>query len=195
MESELFEQFKANNHKALETYFDRHAPALLLFANKIVIDENVAEEKIQDAYIKLWEARERIINQEHLKSFLYQTTRNSCIDHLRTNRKYFQLSIQEIKENISTSDEDLLSKIIHTETLMLVYSEVKKLPARQQKIFHLSFIDGLSTQEICEELGMTANAVFIARSKALATLRHLFKGNDPLILALYIICHRQTKSD
>lgn len=181
MEIEFFKRFKANDHQALSVYFDRHVRALLLFAQRFIANPSVAEEVVQDAYVKLWAVRNRIQNEDHLKSFLYQTTRNACIDYLRTNAHRIQEQAVELDENINQPDTDLLARMIHAETLQLVYSEVKKLPPTQQQVFLLTFIEGLNTEEICTMLGMTANAIFVARSKALATLQHLFKGKELFI--------------
>jgi len=181
MEPGYFEKFKAHDDHALSAYFDRHARALLLFAQGIIADTSVAEEFVQDAYVKLWIARDRIRNEAHLKSFLYQVTRNACIDHLRTTGNRIQRFAVELDENIGQPDADLLARMIHAETLQLVYREVKKLSPIQQQVFRLTFIEGLTTEEICAALGMTANAIFIARSKALSTLQRLFKGKDLLV--------------
>ena len=186
MESPYFNQFKAGNERALSAYFDRHVRALLLFAYRMVADEAVAEELVQDAYVKLWSARERVQSEAHLKSFLYYTTRNACIDHLRGSESRIRSLSDEPDENIIQADSDLLARMIHAETLQLVYAEVKKLPPNQQRVFKLTFIEGLKTEEICAELGMTANAVFIARSKALATLQNLFKGGGLLAYLFFL---------
>lgn len=181
MEPGYFEQFKANKEQALSAYFDRHARALLFFAQRIIVDMQVTEEFVQDAFVKLWVVRDRIQNEAHLKYFLYQTTRNACIDYLRSTRGNARSFSVELDENINQPDTDLLARMIHAETLQLVYREVKKLSPAQQQVFRLTFIEGLTTEEICTTLGMTANAVFIARSKALSTLQRVFKGKDLLI--------------
>lgn len=186
MEPEYFEQFKANDDHALAAYFDRHVRALLLFAQRIIGEEHVAEELVQDAYVKLWMARDRIENEAHLKYFLYQTTRNACIDHLRSTGSSTQRFAVELDENIKQPDADLLARMIHAETLQLVYREVKNLSPTQQHVFRLTFIEGFTTEEICTELGMTANAVFIARSKALTALQRVFKGKDLLIYIAFL---------
>jgi len=141
---------------------------------------------VQDAYVKLWTARGRIQNEAHLKSFLYQTTRNACIDHFRTKAARMEASAVELDENLGQPDADLLARMIHAETLQLVYAEVKKLSPTQQQVFRLTFIEGLNTDEICTELDMTPNAVFIARSKALATLQRVFKGKDLLVYLAFL---------
>ncbi len=186
MEFSYFKRFKANDDRALSAYFDRHARALLLFAHRIVADACIAEELVQDAYVKLWTARDRIANEAHLKSFLYQATRNACVDHLRAADNRLRASATELDENLGLPDADLLARIIHAETLQLVYAEVRKLSPTQQQVFRLTFIEGLSTDEISAQLNMTANAVFIARSKALSTLQRVFKGKDLLVFLAFL---------
>ncbi len=67
-----------------------------------------------------------------------------------------------------------------------MYAEVRKLSPTQQQVFRLTFIEGLSTDEISAQLNMTANAVFIARSKALSTLQRVFKGKDLLVFLAFL---------
>lgn len=76
--------------------------------------------------------------------------------------------------------------MIHAETLQIVYAEVKRLSPTQQLVFKLTFIEELTTEEICAQLDMTANAVFIARSKALAALHKIFKGKDLLVYLAFL---------
>lgn len=186
MEKIYFKQFKKGEERALAIYFDRHARALLLFAYRLVADKSIAEEFVQDAYIKLWNFKQRVENEVHLKAFLYQTTRNACIDYLRSTRHRAKMDSVDSEEDFPQEGNDLLARMIHAETLQLVYAEVKRLSPTQQLVFKLTFIEGLTTEEICAELDMTANAVFIARSKALATLQKIFKGKDLLVYLAFL---------
>lgn len=191
MEDTCFDQFKIGNERVLSTYFNRHAGPLLLFAYRMVADASIAEELVQDAFVKLWNARNRVESGAHLKSFLYRTTKNACIDHLKGASYRMHAASGELDENSMQTDSDLLARMIHAETLQLIYAEVKKLPPTQQQVFKLTFVEGLSTEEICSQLQMTANAVFIARSKALATLKKMFKDTDlTVFLAFYILIER-----
>ncbi|MFC3199185.1 RNA polymerase sigma factor [Parapedobacter deserti] len=187
-----FEKFKSGNERMLSAYFDRYARGLLLFAYRMVANDSVAEELVQDAYLKLWDARARLENEAHLKSFLYLTTRNACIDYLKGIENRVRVASGELKDDFPQTDNDLLARMIHAETLQLIYAEIKRLSPTQQQVFKLTFIDGLRTEEICTALGMNSNAVFIARSKALAKLQKLFKGKDLLAyLAFLPLADRQ----
>lgn len=186
MEQVLFMQFKRGKERALAVYFEKHVRALLLFAYHLVNDESVAEELVQDAFVKLWDSRHRMENEKHLKAFLYQATRNACIDYLRSAQNRAKLDSIESEDDFSPIGDDLFARMIHAETLQIVYAEVKRLSPTQQLVFKLTFIEELTTEEICAQLDMTANAVFIARSKALAALHKIFKGKDLLVYLAFL---------
>lgn len=177
MNSLLFDRFKEGDERVLGSYFDKHVKALLLFAYQIVLDEGSSEELVQDAYIKLWSNRTNIENESHLKSFLYTVVRRGGVDLLRKRKGFSSVSIEESGDLFLDSHDSPLAHIIHVETLQLIYNEINRLPKSQQLVFKFAFIDGLTTEEICKELSMSPNAVFIAKSKALSTLKRVFRNN------------------
>lgn len=178
-----FDRFKAGDERVLTLYFDKHVKALLLFAYRLVADVLSSEELVQDAYIKLWDQRDSIENESHLKSFLYQVIYQGGIDLLRkSNRFQPNEAIDDTQDLLLDPTDTPLAKIIHVEVLQLVYKEVSKLPKRQQLVFKLSIIEGLTTEEITRQLGINANAVFIAKSKALAHLKRIFKDRYMVLI-------------
>ncbi|WP_312186551.1 sigma-70 family RNA polymerase sigma factor [Sphingobacterium sp.] len=182
MEARYFQKFQEGNSRMLTYYFDKHVRALLVFAYHIVYDHDVAEEIVQDAFTKLWFSKANISTEGHLKSFLYKVTRHRAIDYLRSHTPITSIPTTELPDDLLEADTNLLAQIIHAETLQLVYEEVKKLSPVQQRVFDLTFLEGLSAEEISARLDMTPNAVYIARSKALALLRKVCQDKDILLL-------------
>lgn len=172
--------------KALSFFMDAYAQPLHFFAFKIVKDREAISEIVSDAFVKLWERRENFHAVESIKSFLYLVVKNGCLDHLRQHR---HISHQDdaLLDDLQDENQDILTKIIYTEVIALVVQEIEKLPTQQAKIFQLSFMEGKNTQEICEELGTTANMVYFARSKALATLQQVFKHKKLVFNQLSIL--------
>lgn len=177
MGAERLQRLKNGDPSVLSLYFEQYGKSLLFFANSMVSDEDIAEEVVQDTYIKLWTKRSRIESDSHLKSFIYMTTRNACIDYLRRSDQRMK-PIEVEQEDLEEPEGDTLAQIIHVETLYLIYEEVKKLPPMQRQVFRLTYMEDMTTEEICEELHITANAVFIARSKAIGNLRKVFKNKN-----------------
>ncbi|TDS13181.1 RNA polymerase sigma factor [Sphingobacterium paludis] len=162
---------------ALCFFMDQYATALQFFAFKFIRDKEASSEIVSDAFVKLWERRSTFESTANLKSFLYLVTRNTCLDHLKQSRNKYAHDETFLQELVC-GDADILQKIIYTELVALVVQEVKRLPKQQAQVFQLSVMEGRDTAEICEELHTTANAVYFARSKAVAALKKAFEKRN-----------------
>ncbi len=165
------------DESAIRFFMDQYSHALHFHAYKIIKDKNIAREIVSEAFVKLWEKRENFHAVESIKSFLYLVTRNDCLDHLKLSRNKFQHN-DEYLNQLESKEDNILNKIIYTELIELIVKEVEKLPKQQGKIFQLSVLEGKKTEEICEELGTTASNVYFSRSKAISTLKKVFKHKD-----------------
>jgi len=93
----------------------------------------------------------------------------------------------ELDEAMLTADPEVYIKLIRTELMQDIDHALQQLPPKQQEVFKLSFLEGLSTEEICQTLGLSPNAVFANRSRALETLRKLLK--DHTFFLLFFLWH------
>ncbi len=162
---------------ALCFFMDQYSHALHFHAYKFVKNKDVAREIVSDAFVKLWERRLNLDSGERIKSFLYLVTRNECLDYLKQSRNKYQHD-EEFLVGLESTEENILTKIIYTELIELIVKEIEKLPKQQGQIFQLSVLEGKETEEICEELGTTANNVYFSRSKAISTLKKVFKHKN-----------------
>lgn len=162
---------------ALCFFMDQYSHALHFHAYKFVKNKDVAREIVSDAFVKLWERRLNLDSGERIKSFLYLVTRNECLDYLKQSRNKYQHD-EEFLVGLESNEENILTKIIYTELIELIVKEIEKLPKQQGQIFQLSVLEGKETEEICEELGTTANNVYFSRSKAISTLKKVFKHKN-----------------
>ena len=162
---------------ALCFFMDQYSHALHFHAYKFVKNKDVAREIVSDAFVKLWERRLNLDSGERIKSFLYLVTRNECLDYLKQSRNKYQHD-EEFLVGLESNEENILTKIIYTELIELIVKEIEKLPKQQGQIFQLSVLEGKETEEICNELGTTANNVYFSRSKAISTLKKVFKHKN-----------------
>ncbi len=174
------ELLRDGNQRALDHFIQEHVRPLTFFAAKLVRSEGVAEEIVGDSFLKLWEARGRFENPGHIHSFLYRVTRNACLNH-QASPKGREHRYAELDENLSSPDADIFTKIVHAEFIQQLHAEVEKLPGQQATIFRMSYLEGYTTEEICAALDTTTSNVFYAKSKALATLKAVFKDRNPLV--------------
>lgn len=164
----------------IQYFMQRNLRALTFFARSLVKVTEVAEEIVQDSFVKAWESRGKFESAEHLKSFLYVATRNACLNHLNSARAQFGLHAGTLQEELLLTEDNPLKAIILAETIELIHAELEQLPPQQAQVFRLSFFEGLATEDICQHLNLSSNAVFLARSRAKQALRRIFTNEDLL---------------
>lgn len=169
----------------LDVLFKQHHRALLYFAKSMVRDQETAEELVADSFVKLWQRRETFENTDKVKAFLYIATKNACLNHV--NSAYARQAFDgEVLDVLQSVDPDSYAQIVRAELMQQIYNEVMKLPEKQREVFRLTFFEELDTDEIAERLEMTPSAIFANRSRAIETLRKVFK-NRKLWLCLLVL--------
>lgn len=130
-------------------------PRLLIIAQKIVGDDEEAEDIVQDALLRLWQLKsEDIRNAESMAKVI---TRNLSIDHVR--RRHVMVDIDEGKLEIDehAHDEEQIERIMNL---------INQLPTMQQTVIRLRHIDGLQMADIAKLTGTTEQAVRQSISRA-----------------------------
>lgn len=79
----IFERIKNGDEKAFDDIFDTYYAGLCVFANKYVEDIDLAEDIVQELFIKMWVKREQLNVNSSLKSYLFQSVNNSAIKRKR----------------------------------------------------------------------------------------------------------------
>lgn len=169
----LFEQTKKSGIKAFETLFYRYYSFLCAYASKMLDDRDVAEEIVQDLFVEIWEKRAQLIIETSIKSYLFQSVRNRClnlIQHHKIRTKYAERLLSETAHSVSVDEVyvefDLAEKI---------EDAIGSLPEKRQEIFRLSREEGLKYREIAEKLNISIKTVETQMSLAIKTLRERLK--------------------
>jgi RNA polymerase sigma-70 factor (ECF subfamily) len=181
----LFEKIKNNDEKAFEKLFHMYYGQLCLFASRILQDDIAAEEIVQDFFVKLWEKRKEFSIETSVKSYLYRSVRNLClnlIEHNNIKLRHAQSVLATHEQHISDGDGfteiDLAKKIEES---------IQALPEKRREIFRLSREQGLKYREIAEKLNISVKTVEAQMGLAIKTLREklkYFRANLLLFLSL-----------
>lgn len=157
-EQECLRKLQLGDAAAYNNIFIQYYPPLVFFARKMVQHELVAEDIVTEVFLKLWQKHQNFSNLMAMKSFLYVSTRNACINHLEQSR-YHAREKENIARLANTSDENILSGITHAEVLRELFYIVKELPKQCRKIIILSFVRGLSSRQIANQLNISVHTV------------------------------------
>jgi RNA polymerase sigma-70 factor (ECF subfamily) len=142
------------------------------YAVTYVTRQEIAEDIVQELFIRIWENRNSIKITRSLKAYLFTSTRNSSINYLRS--KYAKVPFDEltnIKENqIRTTSEDRISE---NELKRLIHSAVENLPEKCRIIFNLSRNSDLSHQEIADQLNISKKTVYVQIRNAVIRIKEI----------------------
>ncbi len=167
----LIEQIKNKNEKVFESVFKEYFKALTIYAKGYVQDLDTAKDITQETFIKLYEKRDELVIHTSLKSFLYTTIRNRCLDYIKLHKIHQQHKNSILYQSSISVEEEDTDRIRYAELKEKIHKAIKTLPTQNQKIFMLSRFNGKSNQEIAEELNLSKRTVETHISNAIKKIR------------------------
>lgn len=154
--------------REFEAEFRRLYVPLGMYALRLVDNADTAEDMVQDSFLKVWQCVERGDQIDSFPSFMYRTVRNICLNHLRGSKE--MLGDEFIPD---VSDEDIDTSFRDAR----IWRAVDALPDRCREVFLMSKRDGLSNEEIAEELDISIKTVKNQMTKAFSRLREALSDN------------------
>lgn len=176
--------FKRGRESGLKYFMLKFGNSLRFFAYSLTRNKEASEEIVSDLFYKLWERRENVESIDNIKAFLFIAARNACYDYLNSPRNRIK-NESEVLEGMAHPETDMLHRMIYSELVELIVMEVDKLPKQQAVVFRMSFLEGMTAEEICLKLGTSVGNVYFAKSKALSTLRRVFERKDLRLYTLF----------
>lgn len=166
-----------------EETFKTYFVGLTAFAKKYVKDVDTSKEIVHDVFVNLWNKRDQIDPAKSIKSYLFTSVHNRCLNHIRDQKK-FDTSIEDFDtetNNFTTEDNNYLEAAELEQKIHMILNE---LPEKCREVFKLSRFEGKKYKEIAEEMNISQKTVETHISKALKTLRAGL--SDYLILLISI---------
>jgi RNA polymerase sigma-70 factor (ECF subfamily) len=148
---------KGDNDAFLEVYNQYHQP-LYHYVLRFVKSPAIAEDVLQDVFLKIWEIKSRIDPELSFKAYLYRICRNSVFKLLKKMAVDENLRVQVMKQfSQSVADADL--KILWQQYEEILQAAIDRLPPQRQKVFKLCREEGKTYEQVAEELGISRNTV------------------------------------
>ncbi|MEM1337110.1 MAG: RNA polymerase sigma-70 factor [Bacteroidota bacterium] len=169
---------------AYKAHFDTLYVPLCLFANKYVHNLNTAKDLVQEVFIKIWEDKIELKNENVIKSYLYTAVRNKSLDFLKSrHHKSSERYSKEEFESIQT-ETFFLREVVISETSTIIENAVNTLPKKCAQIIKLSLKE-YSNKEIAQELSISVNTVKAQKRIAYQKLRPILKESFFLIAYIF----------
>jgi RNA polymerase sigma-70 factor (ECF subfamily) len=170
-DAELVRRIRAGDERALELVFKAHYAGMASFVQRFVRSPDLAEELVQDVFLKLWSKREQLAEIETFRTYLFRAARNTALNYLRRvklERRWQeeQGASEEAPNSFAADDET-----VEQEVAQAVKEAIDRLPPRCREIFLLSRDGGLTYAEIARSLDISVKTVETQMGRALKSLR------------------------
>jgi RNA polymerase sigma-70 factor (ECF subfamily) len=166
--------------------FNHYYSSLCAFSIQYIYDRNAVEDLVQDFFVSIWMDAPRLHIESSLKSYLFAGIKNRCLDfqkHRKVTEKYKSF-ILFAADNEDNSFDHYFAE---SELRHAMEKSLSHLPPRCREIFEMSRLNGLSNQEISDQLGISKRTVELQISNSLKILRKELVEFLPIWLIVWLI--------
>jgi RNA polymerase sigma-70 factor (ECF subfamily) len=127
----------------------------------------VSKDLVQDVFVKLWDKKVKVTSSMTVKSFLYVTVRNTCLNHLRK-QSYQEERILDYSE--LDSDTVMENHMLEEDVTYKLYRAMEELSPRSKEAIMLTVLE-YSNQEIAERMKVSVNTVKTLKQRSYKRLK------------------------
>ena len=172
-----------------EVYFrelvDAYSPRLLACARSFLRDVDEARDIVQDVWVRAYERRRSYAGRGSLLAWLLTICRNACLSAVRSGavRERARDKLEAEGSGRAAATTDPSAEAQRYEVRAMVYAAVADLPERQRAVVTLRILEGKTTAESAEALGIASGTVKATLHAALRNLASSFgeKDHDALL--------------
>jgi RNA polymerase sigma-70 factor (ECF subfamily) len=167
---ELLQGIRNDDAQALDRLLRTHADGLTRYAAMIVGRTDVAQDVVQDVFIKLWDVRHDLTIAGSVGGYLLRMTRNRALNVARHERSLNRLA------RIASRDASLVRVDVYNageaeldaqELTRVIQLGIDALPPRTRDVFLMRRQSGMSATAVAEALGISVASVHVQLSRAL----------------------------
>jgi RNA polymerase sigma factor (sigma-70 family) len=166
-------RIKSGDHAAFERLYDCYSGALYGVVLRILKNEAIAEEVLQDAFMRIWDRIDQYDESRgRLFTWIVNITRHLAIDKIRSKEIRREKKTSSVEDHVHTIDnEDGVEQKIETIGMKEV---LKILPEDQRFVVEYLYFKGYSQSELAEDFNIPLGTIKTRLRMALQKLRSTF---------------------
>ncbi len=182
---QLVNLIRQGDIKSFERVFNTYCENLVRYAESILKNTYEAEDIVQQLFVQCWAKRETLDVNTSLKSYLYKSTYNSCLNKIKqlgVRESYAAYHLHVNQGQAGAASQQLEAK----EAASAIQEAMNELPEQCRLVFKMSRFDQMKYQEIADELGISIKTVENQMGKALKHMRLKLKDYIMVLLLFFI---------
>ncbi len=173
----LLERVRAGDTGGAGELFERYAPALLRFTDRLLSDRGAAEEVTQEVFVKVISRAHQYDGRAEVSSWLFAIAANACRDRRRRDRRATVVPLEAVAEPVHKG-EGIESMLSQRERREAVRRALSALSEEQREALILARYHGLPYAEIANVLGISVGAVKTRIFRAVEALKNRFSEGE-----------------
>jgi len=165
----LAARLAAGEEAALDETLDRYWQPLFRYARRLVDDSGLSEDLVQEAFVRLWERRDRL-ESAALRGYLYRTVHNLAVDELRRRRLHRTWTALAPRGAAPPPPTPVSGAAVPATDEAMAYA-IDALPPRRRQAFALAYLHRMTYREAAAVMGVSPATVKHQVAAALAALR------------------------
>ena len=164
----LVRRLRSGDKDAFRLLYERYYPLFISFAHRMLKDENMAEDLIQNVFMKIWVGRANLNEDKNFRNYLLVSIRNEVYQYFR---HAFRIDSEAPCPDIIDGSMNVETAISAKELERKIAGVIAGMPHRRREIFNMSRYEKLSNKEIAQRLGLSVRTVEKHIENALADIR------------------------
>jgi RNA polymerase sigma-70 factor (ECF subfamily) len=181
-DDQLVERARGKDFAAFEALLERYEDKVFRLAFRFVRNESEAKEILQDTFLSIWRKLDTFKGESQFSSWVYRVAANASLMRLRSQRRHPEISTEDLPpgfldnySNMSSGGENWAKRpddqLQSGELRRHIQAAVDALPDLYRTVFLVRDIEGLSTEETAELMGISIPTVKTRLHRARIALR------------------------
>jgi len=181
LEQESIRLIRNDDERFFELLFKLYYSRLCVYASTFVKIPDLAEEIVQETFIKFWENRASIRIDISFKAYIFRSVHNNCINHIkksdvirRQTREMYDEIVYHNEIALQNFSSEIIDSLVSEELESRLNDALDELPSQCRRIFFMSRFDQLSYGTIAKKLNISVNTVKTQMKRAIKKLSEIF---------------------
>jgi RNA polymerase sigma-70 factor (family 1) len=185
----MVQKMSAGDEQAFALLYEEYRQGLYAYIVRLVKSPDMAEDIVQEVFIKVWEHRHQLEQIQSFRAYLFTAARNHTINVLkRISRE--DAAKAEVTRHFSilrAQSADAEQTVLSKEYNQMLSAMLASLPHQSQKVFHLCREEDKSYNDVASLLGISRNAVKKHMVRSMKIFRDSLGAEFSVILSFLLL--------
>lgn len=166
----LIKALKEGNQLAFSIVYKTYAAQSFSLAFKYLLNKELAEDAVQNLFLKLWLRKEEIDETKPINRYLFTMLKNDLLNTLRDSKKNTCL-LEDCLSMVLELEDNSLNENLKQEQINTIQQVLEQLSPQRRKVFEMKTSGKYSNQEIADKLHLSINTIKFQYSQSLKQIR------------------------